>query len=202
MKRAIDIIKSEHRALAAVLSALNEFVDGVASGRFQPDFQLLEAMISYVTELPDKVHHPKEDDYLFVALRRRSEAIGSVLDLLQLEHRDGPDKTQALLQALRRYRVAGAPEFESFREAEKRYVEEQWHHMSTEETKVLPLAAQVLTPEDWAAIDAQFAKNDNPWEGPAGAYKALFTQIVTLAPAPIGVGGTGEGGIGRRPPGR
>jgi branched-chain amino acid transport system ATP-binding protein len=202
MKRAIDIIKSEHRALAAVLSALSEFTDGIANGRFQPDFDLLEAMISYVTELPDKVHHPKEDDYLFVALRRRVADIGPVLDLLQLEHRDGPDKTQALLQALRRYRVAAAPEFESFREAEKRYVEEQWHHMSTEETKVLPLAAKVLTPEDWAAIDAQFAKNDNPWDGPAGAYKALFTRIVTRAPAPSGVGDAGDGGIGRRPPGR
>jgi len=200
MKRAIDIIKSEHRALAAVLAALNEFTEGVASGRFEPDFDLLEAMISYVTEVPDKVHHPKEDDYLFVALRRRSDEVGPILDLLQLEHRDGPDKTRALLKSLRRYRVVGEPEFAQFREAQKRYVEEQWHHMSTEETKVLPLAASVLTPEDWAAIDTQFAKNDNPWEGPAGAYKALFTQIVALAPAPIGVGGPGNGGTGRRPP--
>jgi len=199
MKRAIDIIKSEHRALAAVLAALNEFTEGVASGRFEPDFDLLEAMISYVTEVPDKVHHPKEDDYLFVALRRRSDEVGPILDLLQLEHRDGPDKTRALLKSLRRYRVVGEPEFAQFREAQKRYVEEQWHHMSTEETKVLPLAASVLTPEDWAAIDTQFAKNDNPWEGPAGAYKALFTQIVALAPAPIGVGGPGDKGTGRRP---
>lgn len=197
MKRAIDIIKSEHRALAAVLSGLNEFTEGIASGRFQPDFDLLEAMISYVTELPDKVHHPKEDDYLFVALRKRAPEIGPVLDLLQLEHRHGPEQTQSLLASLRRYRVAGAAEFENFRVAQKEYVEEQWRHMSTEETKVLPLAAQILKPDDWAEIDAQFARNDNPWEGPAGAYKALFTQIVTLAPAPIGVGGNGESGIGR-----
>jgi len=189
MKRAIDIIKAEHRALAAVLAAANEFTAGVASGRFAPDHDLLDAMIAYITELPDKVHHPKEDDYLFVALRRRSAEIGDVLALLQVEHRDGPDKTRALQKALRRYRFGGEPEFKAFREILERYVAAQWAHMSTEETQVLPLAARVLTQDDWAGIDAQFAQNDNPWEGPAGTYKALFTRIVALAPAPIGVGG-------------
>jgi len=28
-------------------------------------------MIRYITELPDKVHHPKEDDHLFVKMRER-----------------------------------------------------------------------------------------------------------------------------------
>jgi hemerythrin-like domain-containing protein len=196
MKRAIDIIRGEHRALAAVLSGLSEFTEGVAEGRFEPDNDLLEAMISYVTELPDRVHHPKEDDYLFVALRKRAPEIGPVLDLLQIEHRDGPDHTRSLLKALRRYEIGGVPEFHAFRERVKKFVDEQWHHMATEESKVLPLAAKALTAEDWAEIDAQFAKNDNPWEGPAGVYKALFTRIVSLAPAPIGVGGPID------PPGR
>jgi len=188
MKTALDIIKSEHGALAAVLSGLVEFTEGVASGRFQPDFDLLEAMISYVTELPDRVHHPKEDDYLFKALRKRAPDIAPVLDGLQHEHREGPEHTYALLRSLKRYRIGGAPELAGFRDNVKAYVDEQWSHMSTEETKVLPLASDALTPEDWEAIDAAFARNDNPWEGPAGRYKALFTRIVTLAPAPIGVG--------------
>ena len=64
--------------------------------------------------------------------------------------------------------------------------------MSKEETRILPLARKVLLPEDWAAIDAAFNANDNPWEGPAGKYKALFTRIVNIAPAPIGVGGDGR----------
>ena len=48
MKTAIDIISSEHRALAAVLSGLSAFVDGMAAGKFEPDFTLLAAMIDYV----------------------------------------------------------------------------------------------------------------------------------------------------------
>jgi branched-chain amino acid transport system ATP-binding protein len=166
MQNALDIIRNEHRALAAVLSALAEFTEGIRKDRYKPDFELLDAMISYVTELPDKVHHPKEDDYLFATLRKRCPDAVSVLDGLQAEHREGPGKTLALLQALQRYRVAGAPEFPAFQKTVKTYVDEQWQHMSTEETKVLPLAREILTDEDWAAIDAAFGANDNPWEGP------------------------------------
>ena len=82
---AIDVIRTEHRALASVLSGLVEVNDGIAAGRFAPDLDLLEAMIRYITEVPDKVHHPKEDDFLFKALRKRSPDIGSVLDTLQAD---------------------------------------------------------------------------------------------------------------------
>ena len=188
MNTAINIIRSEHRALAAVLSGLSAFVDGIASGKFEPDFTLMAAMIEYVTEVPEKVHHPKEDDYLFPALRKRSVDAAAIIDDLQGEHDIGPAKLAALLAALDNYRTAGATGLPAFRESVKDYVDFQWRHMSKEERHVLPLAREVLTAEDWAAIDAAFTANDNPWEGPAGVYKQLFTRIVSIAPDPIGVG--------------
>ncbi|MET0679434.1 MAG: hemerythrin domain-containing protein [Burkholderiales bacterium] len=188
MKTAIDIIRAEHRALAAVLSGLSAFVEGVAAGKFEPDFTLLAAMVEYVTEVPEKVHHPKEDDYLFPALRKRSVETAAILDDLQDEHRTGPAKLAALAAALDRYRATGAAGLPAFREAVKAYIDFQWQHMSKEERLVLPKAREVLTAQDSAAIDAAFAANDNPWEGPAGEYKQLFTRIVSIAPDPIGVG--------------
>src|SRR5438876_11314834 len=93
MQNALDIIRNEHRALAAVLSGLREFTEGIHQGKYQPDFELLYAMIAYVTELPERVHHPKEDDYLFVALRKRPPDSVPALDALQKEHREGPAST-------------------------------------------------------------------------------------------------------------
>ena len=192
MKNAIDIMRGEHRALAAVLSGLAAFVDGIEAGRFEPDFTLLAAMIEYVTELPERVHHPKEDDYLFAALRKRSAGAAAIVDDLQGEHRLGPGRIAALQAALDDYRNAGAPVLPAFRDVVKAYADFQWQHMSKEEKHVFPLAREVLTVQDWAAIDAAFAANDNPWEGPAGEYKQLFTRIVSIAPAPIGVGDAGR----------
>lgn len=188
MKTAIDVIRNEHRAMAAVLGALRQIVEGIGEGRFDADFPLLEAMIDYVTAVPDRVHHPKEDGFLFPALRVRSPEIGPVLDDLEDEHRIGPGRVDELKRALGDYRKAGAGGLPVFAAAVQEYVAFEWQHMSKEETRVLPLARDALRPEDWAAIDAAFAANGNPWEGPAGEYRQLFTRIVTLAPAPIGVG--------------
>ncbi|HEX9276340.1 MAG TPA: hemerythrin domain-containing protein [Casimicrobiaceae bacterium] len=188
MKKAIDIIRAEHRALAAVLSALKAFVDGMAEGKFAADFELLGDMIRYLTEVPDQVHHPKEDLYLFAALRKRSPEATAILDELEDEHRNIHAEWNALARALDDFRSAGMSGLAAFREAVNRYYDFQWQHVSKEESRVIPLAIDVLPPQDWAAIDSAFAANDNPWEGPAGKFRQLFTRIVTIAPAPIGVG--------------
>ena len=52
MNKAIDIIRSEHQALAAVLSGLSAVIDGIGAGKFEPNFTLLAAMTAYVTEVP------------------------------------------------------------------------------------------------------------------------------------------------------
>ncbi len=190
MTTAIEVIRSEHRALAAVLSALQAFVAGVAAGHYELDFELLHAMVRYITEVPDQVHHPKEDDYLFVALRKRSASAVAILDALQEEHRTVHAKWTALAQALADFQRAGPAGLPAFAAALDAYVDFQWRHMSTEERDVLPLAREALLPEDWAAIDAAFAANDSPVEGPAAKYRQLFMRIVSIAPAPLGVGET------------
>lgn len=192
MNNAIDIIKSEHRALAAVLSGMSAFVEGVEAGKFEPDFTLLAAMIQYVADVPEKVHHPKEDDYLFPAVARRSSAAAAMIDDLQREHQLGPQKIGDLKAALVDYHTAGAAGVHAFRDAIRAYADFQWKHMSKEEKHVLPLARDVLTAEDWAAIDGAFTANDNPWEGAAGEYKQLFTRIVSITPEPIGLGDRGS----------
>ena len=188
MQRAIEIIRTEHRALAAVLLALKAFVDGMAEGKYDANYLLLADMIQYLTDVPDKVHHPKEDLYLFPALRRRSPDAGAILDELQGEHHRVDDEWRTLRQALQAFEAAGMAGLPAFRDAVNRYHDFQWQHVSKEESRVLPRALEALMPEDWTKIDAAFLANDNPWEGPAGRYKDLFTRIVTIAPAPIGVG--------------
>ncbi|HQR12467.1 MAG TPA: hemerythrin domain-containing protein [Casimicrobiaceae bacterium] len=188
MKQAIEVIRSEHRALAAVLLAQKAFVDGMADGKYDANYALLADMNQYLTEVPDKVHHPKEDLYLFPAIRKRSPELAAVIDELEAEHRRVDDEWRALSKALEAFKVAGMPGLPAYRAAVNHYFDFQWQHVSKEESKILPRAIDVLTPEDWSVIDAAFLANDNPWEGPAGKYRELFTRIVTLAPAPIGVG--------------
>lgn len=188
---ALDVIQEEHRALAAVLHGLSYVVDHIEKNQLEPDFKLLAAMIEYITEVPDKVHHPKESGYLFSRLRARRSEAAVVLNRLQAEHDEGPEMIAGMNRVLVHYMQAGPSGFAAFRDAVRAYVDSQWKHMGNEEREVIPMAREALLPQDWEEIDAAFADNGSPWAGPAGQYAQLFTRIANMAPAPIGLGPAG-----------
>ncbi len=186
--KTIDIIHDEHRALAAVLQALRFVVEGTRSGKLQPDFRLLAAMVDYITLVPEEVHHPKEDGYLFPKLRSRSQKAGELIATLEQQHRDGARMTQALLQALIHYQSVGAAGFAAFDALAQAYLDFNWQHLRLEEGELLPLAREVLSEDDWRELDAEFSANFNPYTGAAGEFAELFHKIVNLTPAPYGLG--------------
>ena len=55
---ALEIIRAEHRSLAAVLDAINYLINEIREGRMQPDFKLYWAMIHYIEAFPEKLHRP------------------------------------------------------------------------------------------------------------------------------------------------
>lgn len=172
-----------------MLVGMRTLVGSIEAGRLKPDFNLLADMIRYVAEVPEVLHHPKEDRYLFAKLRLRCAEALPYIEQLEAEHLQGERRIAALRSALERYRQAGDGGFEGFKLALTIYLEQEWHHMNTEEYQIFPLARKHLTAEDWAEIDAAFLANGNPWAGAAGEYAALFSKIVNIAPAPVGLGG-------------
>lgn len=188
--QSIRVIQDEHRSLAAVLHGMLYLVHEIRDRGAKPNFELLGAMVYYIDSVPERFHHPKEDQYLFWLLRIRHPNAAPLLDRLQSEHQAGAEKIRTLEQALVRYQQGGTAEFPNFLAAVEAYATFHWTHMRTEEKEVLPLAEQHLTAGDWEAIDAAFLGHTDPLLGvEAGAtYDALFSRIVNLAPPPIGVG--------------
>ncbi|MGL4407000.1 MAG: hemerythrin domain-containing protein [Zoogloea sp.] len=186
--KSIDIIHDEHRALASVLQAMRFVVDEVEAGRLKPDFRLLAAMVDYITRAPEKLHHPKEDTALFPRLMARSPEARALICKLEEDHALGYRKTVALLQSLIHYMAIGPVVLPEFAAIVRDYLEFTWEHLNDEEEKLMPLARRDLLPEDWAAIDAEFAQNFNPYEGVGGEFADLFRDIVNHTPAPYGLG--------------
>jgi hemerythrin-like domain-containing protein len=185
--KTIDIIHDEHRAIASVLKALRFVVDQIAAGRMQPDFRLLASMVDYITQVPEKLHHPKEDEYLFRSLNGHSEA-AALIAQLEAEHRDGYALSIELLRALIHYHSVGDAGFAAFEDIVRQYVDLNFAHLNKEESELLPLAREKLTTEDWAVIDAAFAQNFDPHAGAEGEFRDLFRRIVAMTPAPQGLG--------------
>ncbi|HET8596330.1 MAG TPA: hemerythrin domain-containing protein [Castellaniella sp.] len=187
---AIEAIHDEHRAIAAILSALSRVVDEIEAGRLEPDFKLLASMVEYISEMPDKLHHPKEDR-IFALLRAKTRELDAPLDQLEAEHRDTVPATSRLDRALVSYVQGGAQAFEGFRDAARAYIADEWVHLNTEEAHILPAARRLFSAEEWRDINADFARNGDPWSGPGNRYAELFKRIANLAPAPVGVGAAG-----------
>lgn len=190
MREALTIIRSEHRSLAAVLHALKFICDEIKAGRMKPDFKLLWAMLHYIDQFPERLHHPKEDRYLFVALRKRSNQATAALEQLEREHKDSPALVNRLIGALLSYKNDPAAGIAAFSGEVERFNAFHWRHMRTEEDEIMPLAEKALHDEDWRAIDQAFQDNSDPLIGVESQkeFDKLFSRIVNLAPAPIGVG--------------
>lgn len=184
---ALDVIRAEHEALSAVLTTLQALNE---PGRPPPtDFKPLRAMLLYIDEFPERLHHVKETEVLFARLRQRAPDAAPVLDRLDREHDRGEEAIRKLQHALLAYELLGPSRRADFADALERYAKFYFEHMRTEEREVLPLAQQVLTKDDWQEIDAAFRGNRDPLTGhaPDEEYAALFQLIATITPAPYGL---------------
>jgi hemerythrin-like domain-containing protein len=188
--KSLSIMREEHQAMAAMLHALLTLVRGIREQRMRPNFELLGAIIYYVDTFPERLHHPKEDQWLFRLLALRHPPAQATLDQLQAEHRQGSAMIRQLEQALSRYREGGDTEYPAFATAVEAFVDFERQHMRREEREVFPLAQSWLLPQDWVEIDTAFGTNADPLIGATSPHQfnELFTRIVNLAPAPIGVG--------------
>jgi len=191
----IQIIRGEHSTLSAVLRSIGLLLTESRRHGIEPDFQVLRAMLFYIDEFPEKVHHTKESELLFPKIRERSDEGAAVLDRLDADHAASHRAVLELEHDLLALEMmADAADADARRVAFEAkmhgYVTSYLEHMRLEEVEMLPLAERVLGAGDWAALDAAFMKNRDPLTHREGddAFRPLFKKILMTLPAPLGLG--------------
>jgi len=195
MHATLRIIRDEHSSLSAVLRSIGLLLSESRRRGLEPDLRVLRAMLFYIDEFPEKVHHTKETALLFPKIRARSTEGGAVIDRLDGDHarshRAVLDLEHDLLALEMMSEAADAPARRlRFEDAMHAYIAGYLDHMRTEEMEVLPLAERVLTPADWAELDAAFMHNRDPLTYRDGddTFRPLFKRILMTLPAPLGLG--------------
>lgn len=189
---ALAIIQDEHRSLAAVVRALQALVEDAAASQGQLDVPLLRAMLHYIEVFPERLHHPKEDAYLFRCLAARTKAFDQSIARLRAEHAAGETLLQAMQSAVDDWAVADSESArlvakDALTQAVKAFAEAQWAHMNLEENTILPAAREHLTPDDWREICAAFAANGDPRFDTDldDDFRQLYARIINLAAAKL-----------------
>jgi branched-chain amino acid transport system ATP-binding protein len=189
MHKGARVLHDEHLAIAALLQALQHLARMAQDSGVKADFRAFHAMIHYIDAFPERLHHPKEDQVLFARLWDRSAEARPLVARLKAEHVEGARLVRDLEAAVRKYEQAWPHGAQDFAAAVQAYADFHWRHMRCEEQELLPLAERALSEEDWAAVERAFAQNEDPIADLRGQdFDRLYARILSLAPAPIGLG--------------
>ena len=190
--RSLEIIRDEHSSLAAMLQSMRMLVDRGPVDDRKNFFDVLRAMLFYIDEFPERLHHPKESELLFPRVAKAVPAIGVAVARLDRDHEYTEHAVREIQHLLLGWELLGEARRQTFVDAFDKYVNLYLAHMQLEEQEILPAAEKHLSEADWQLLDAEFEKNCDPLTGknkPDPVYEQLFTRIVRDAPAPIGLGG-------------
>ncbi len=114
MPKALNIIRDEHRSIAAVLHGMQHLVRQIRERNAKIDPRVFRAMLYYLDTFSERMHHPKEDQFLFGPLRRRGSGADALIAELEKEHAGGGQSLRRVEQCLLRYEEGGDAEFAAF----------------------------------------------------------------------------------------
>ena len=181
MNMVTSIMKDEHRSIAVVAYGLRTFARGLQENR-PVDFDLLKSMLGYLRAFPSKLHHPKEEAYLFKKVQERTAELDPLIAELQRQHREGDAALHALVEAIETLGTATPDERIAFVTRLESFAGEQLKHIGMEESRIMPAAARCLLPEDWTSIARAFGENGDLRfaEETRESFRRLFSRIANL----------------------
>ena len=179
MNSVTDRIRTEHRDLARVLMVLESLSGRLQSGLNDGDIDRLFDICQYVRVYPDKIHHPKEEQYVFRPLRELAPAHHELLERVQDQHQRCAELTAQLYGAVQGFDKGEVPATELYHLI-KAYLVFQYEHMQVEEQEILPLAEAVLDSDIWAGANRAFSLHGDPLFGEniEAGFAALRDRIV------------------------
>lgn len=83
---ALQIIRDEHASLAAMLQSMRMMVQRGPADDRRNFFDVLRAMLFYIDEFPERLHHPKESNLLFPKVVKLAPKVMGAIDKLERDH--------------------------------------------------------------------------------------------------------------------
>ena len=148
----IDAWHADHLSFKRLLDLLEKEVVAFHAGG-EPDYPLMLDILHYMRDYLDLSHHPREDAAFGRLALRDSKLKGLIAQRMQ-EHRSIAVAADQLIRYLDEVIDDALIPRTDLEQAAASYIVSYRQHLAAEEELVLPRAAQLLTPEDWAAMAA------------------------------------------------
>ena len=146
----IGVWHGEHMRFARLLDVFERQMAAFHAGE-HPDYELMRDIVHYLHHYADRYHHPRED-VAFARLIEHDGKLQLMVNRLLQEHRVIGVAGELLLKYLEDILADAVMERTAVEAVAATYLVYYRHHLAVEEGEVLPRAARLLTPEDWAAV--------------------------------------------------
>lgn len=159
-RNILEELRAEHVSMAMLLTTLERQMAFFERAE-QPDYGMVQEIISYFLDFPDQCHHPKEDMVAAKLLALVPEQAKS-LNRLATQHKEIAVLTRRFAALFRRVlNDAELPRAVILR-AIIQFVTSQRHHMEMEEAHFLPLAEKMLSSDDLAELNSKLSARQDP----------------------------------------
>ncbi|CAD6563147.1 hemerythrin domain-containing protein [Paraburkholderia sabiae] len=160
MTDSLSVWHTEHVSFSRLLDLLEEQLAVLRRGE-SPNYGLMNDILYYMRNFSDRIHHPRED-VAYARLAKHDPGIQVVVNRVLQEHRVVSAAGDELLNRINEAAGDVIISRTALEAATATYLVYQRHHISTEERDLMPRAAQVLTEQDWAAVDAVVSASPDP----------------------------------------
>ena len=154
MTEMIELLRGEHRDIEQLLNVLEDELKVFDRGE-RPDYEVIEAIISYFQDYPDCCHHPKED-MIFDKLKTRDPPAAKSIGDAEAEHRQETERLDRVARVVRNVLLDRAIVRQTFSDVMRDFIDHQRVHMAMEERMLFPAAKNALRSEDWTEIDLKW----------------------------------------------
>lgn len=154
MTEMIELLRGEHRDIEQLLNVLEDELKVFDRGE-RPDYEVIEAIISYFQDYPDCCHHPKED-MIFDKLKTRDPPAAKSIGDAEAEHRQETERLDRVARVVRNVLLDRAIVRQTFSDVMRDFIDHQRVHMAMEERMLFPAAKNALRSEDWREIDLKW----------------------------------------------
>ena len=151
-------------------------------GADRSDLGTMCEIVSQLHDFGDRFHHPREDT-AFARMVMRNPALRLPINRLLQQHRAIAFAGEQLVTLLKEAMAGGVVLRSSIEAAAALYLNCYRHHLATEDRQIVPIAARLLTPQDWDAVAGSNASGRGPLSARAQreAYQALRGRMTPRA---------------------
>jgi hemerythrin-like domain-containing protein len=176
-KTLMQELRDDHRNMSTVLDLLDDVVQATTAGK-DPDFELIDEIMRYMTVYPDAVHHPKED-IVYRQLRTERPDLAEGLDDVPADHLAIAELGTALRDDVEAINMGGAVRRQKLIDDMSGYVDRLRRHMNWEESDLFKRIDRMLEESKPEVDVSQYDHSKDPvfeLEIEAG-FRRLMTSL-------------------------